>query len=163
MSGMTKIIGGTGHRPQGLGGYTVPNPIHNYVLNQTRNFLREEKPDAVVSGMALGFDQLLTQLCVDLKIPFIAAVPFIGQELLWNRESQKYYRDLLAKADRLEIVTPGGFASWKLFARNKWIVNNSTQILAAFNGRIGGTSDCIEYAKFKKKPITIINPLEYNI
>jgi uncharacterized phage-like protein YoqJ len=154
------IIGITGHRPKTLGGYNIPNPTYNFVLSETEKFLRQSEATKIVTGMCIGYDQWVAQLAMKLHIPFIAAVPFIGQELLWPKENQTLYRKILSQADQVEIVSPGGFASWKMHARNRWIVDHSDVMLAAFDGSKGGTFNCIEYAKEQKKQIKIINPLE---
>jgi hypothetical protein len=80
--------------------------------------------------MALGWDQAFAQACVDLEIPFVAAVPFHGQEKRWPRESQKYYNDLLVQSKRIHYITEfddkGEVPFWKvakaLQDRNAWMV-----------------------------------------
>ena len=42
----------------------------------------------------------------------------------------------------------------KLHKRNKWMVDNATNVLALYNGQeSGGTYKCIEYAKSKNVPV----------
>jgi uncharacterized phage-like protein YoqJ len=155
------IVGITGHRPTLLGGYKIPNTTFNFLVSETEKFLIETKADKIITGMCIGYDQWVAELAIKLKIPFIAAVPFIGQELLWPKESQQRYRTLIDHADQVEIVNPGGFASWKMQARNRWIVDHCDLLLAAFDGSSkGGTFNCVEYAKESSKNIKLINPKE---
>lgn len=154
------IVGITGHRPKILGGYKIPNPTYRFIVSETEKFLTENKATKIITGMCIGYDQWAAELAIKLKIPFIAAIPFIGQELLWPTDSQLAYRKILSQAEHVEIVSPGGFASWKMHARNRWIVDHSDVMLAAFNGTKGGTFNCIEYAKEQNKQLKIINPLE---
>ena len=154
------ILGITGHRPNKLGSYKIPNPIYNYIVSESKKAIHLIKPSKIITGMAIGYDQIIANLALELNIPFIAAVPFTGQELFWPPDSQEQYRDLLSKADDLVVVNKGGFAAWKMQTRNEWIVNNSDMMLAAFDGTKGGTANCVEYAKTKNKSVKIINPLE---
>jgi uncharacterized phage-like protein YoqJ len=152
------ILGITGHRPGKLGSYSIPNPTYSFIVSESRRFIEEHKPEKIITGMALGYDQWLAELAIELNIPFIAALPFAGQELYWPQPSQEHYRALLAHAEQMVVVSIGGFASWKMQVRNQWIVDNSTNMLAAYDGSLGGTHNCLEYAKTKIKPIRIINP-----
>jgi uncharacterized phage-like protein YoqJ len=70
--------------------------------------------------MALGVDQDFAEICIQLGIPFTAAVPHLGQEVLWPEESQNKYRGLLGQAAQIVIVSPGGYAAWKLQKRNEY-------------------------------------------
>jgi len=79
------ILSGTGHRPDKLGGYS--DSAFDNLVKIAEDYLKESKPDKVISGMALGWDQALAEACVNLNIPFIAAVPFKGQESKWYQSS----------------------------------------------------------------------------
>lgn len=83
------IVGCTGHRPQTLGGFKIPNITYTYVCEQTKIQLKNLKPEKCISGMALGFDQWFAKICIELNIPFIAAVPFLSQEKIWPKKSRK--------------------------------------------------------------------------
>lgn len=144
------IIAGTGHRPNKLGGYYSGNPIQTYVRNETRRILEELKPDSGISGMALGFDQILAEIFVELSIPFIAAVPFVGQEGRWPAASQQHYAKLLSVAKDVVVVCEGGYAAWKMQRRNEWMVEQleepEDRLLACWDGSAGGTGNCVSYA-----------------
>lgn len=153
-------LGVTGHRLSKLGmGYTIPNAMYSRILQESEQIILTIKPDKIITGMCIGYDQIIAELALKLNIPFVAAIPFVGQELLWPKDIQECYRSLLAQAEHIEVVNPGGFASWKMQARNKWIVDHSDVLLALFAGIKGGTYNCIEYAKEIQKPIKIIDPL----
>lgn len=151
------ILGITGHR--NIGGYKIPNPTYNYVKDQSNKILDELKPKKVITGMALSFDQLIAELCIEKKISFVAAIPFNGQHLYWTKEQQDKYFDLLSYAESVETVSPGGFATWKLHVRNQWIVDRCGQLLSCYDGRSsGGTYNCLNYAKSKKRNTINIDP-----
>jgi uncharacterized phage-like protein YoqJ len=151
----------TGHRPPKLGGYSVPNPIYNFVRGELRRVLMELKPDETISGMALGLDQWAAEVCIELEIPFIAAIPFKGQENYWPEESRERYYKLLAAASRVHVVNHGGYASWKMQTRNQWMVDNSNVVIAVFDGTPGGTKNCYDYADRCGKQIIKIDPQDY--
>jgi uncharacterized phage-like protein YoqJ len=146
------ILAGTGHRPDKLGGYS--QDVFKRLLAVASDALGTYKPDVVISGMALGWDQALAQAAVDHNIPFIAAVPFEGQEMVWPDTSRLTYNLLLARAQERIVVNPGPYASWKMQARNVWMVDNADQILALWDGKPGGgTWNCIQYANQQNKPV----------
>lgn len=152
------ILGITGHRSDKIGGWTVPNPTYNYVYQEIEKQFKLLKPEKIISGMALGTDQIAAIIAYRLNIPFIAAVPFKGQESKWINDSQRIYHSLLKKASEIVIVSPGEYSAAKLQVRNEWIVEHSDMMLAVHNGSKGGTYNCILYAEKIGRKIIKINP-----
>ncbi len=146
------ILAATGHRPDKLGGYSME--IAGGLMMLAVKHIDAMKPTEVISGMALGWDMAVAEAAVFLNVPFVAAVPFTGQAAKWPPESRAIYSALIAKAKSVTIVSPGGFATWKMHARNKWMVKNADHMLALWNGKGGGTKNCIEEANKRGKPIT---------
>src|SRR6266571_4842958 len=99
------IVGITGHRSAKIGGFSTPNPIHSYIVAEMRKHFIELKPDAIISGMALGVDTIAAELAIELGIAFTAAVPFVGQERVWPITSKKHYHNLLTKANTVHVVS----------------------------------------------------------
>lgn len=139
------IIAGTGHRPSKLGGYGPE--VTRKLIQIATDYLQEHKPAYVISGMALGWDTALAIAANNLDIPFIAAVPFRGQENAWPHGSKVLYKHLLLNAEHVEYVCDDGYAAWKMQQRNKWMVDNCDVLLALWDGSNGGTGNCIKYAK----------------
>lgn len=153
------MVAFTGHRPNKLGGYDPNSPLNLKIKEAIRKELKATHPVyKAISGMALGVDQWAAEICLELHIPFIAAVPFIGQEKAWPKQSQDKYNELISKADMVEIVCEGGYAAWKMQKRNEWMVDNSTILIAVWDGTDGGTANCFKYAEKKGKTIIRINP-----
>lgn len=151
------IVAGTGHRPNKLGGYKVPNDTYIYVFcRYIQIYLMDVKPEAVVSGMALGFDQWLASIAVKLGIPLIAAIPFEGQESIWNEKDRAIYNRLISKASEVVMVSPGGYSAYKMQVHNEWMVNRCDELLVAYAGGKSGTYNCIEFARSVGKTIHII-------
>lgn len=152
------IVAFTGHRPDKLGGYKLPNPTYLYICQQIDLTLKDLKPEKIISGMALGVDQWAANIAHRLNIPFVAAIPFIGQEKAWPAQSQKTYHALLRLAESQHIVCSGGYSAHKMQIRNEWMVDNCDKLIAIWDGSNGGTGNCVEYAKSKNREIILIDP-----
>jgi len=147
----TRIIAGTGHRPKVLGGYG--NDTLLPIIELLCETLTKLRPDKVISGMALGFDQALALAAIKLHIPFIAAVPHDGQESIWPESAQRKYKFILDRAETVAVICPGEYAREKMQKRNEWMVDNADLVLALWNGQPGGTANCINYARKTGKKI----------
>jgi uncharacterized phage-like protein YoqJ len=149
----------TGHRPDKLGGYQIPNPTYTKICATIKSGLLVQRPDLVISGMALGIDTWVAQACVELNVPFVAAIPFVGQDGRWPLPSRNEYAKLLKLAQAVKVV--GGdednFAK-RMQNRNEWMVDNSTELHGYWNGSTGGTANCVRYAKLIGRTTIIVNP-----
>ena len=154
------IVCFTGHRPNKLGGYEVPNPIYNSCYEALTKALREIKPKKAITGMALGVDTWAALVCLDLEIPYIAAVPFEGQEGVWPQKSKWQYQSLLSTAEKVHYVCDPGYSPKKMQIRNEWMVDNADVVIAVWNGSNGGTANCVKYAMKQNKRIFRINPAD---
>jgi uncharacterized phage-like protein YoqJ len=157
----------TGHRlgPR-LGGYK-PNSLGLAVQRALRSEIQRLQPKNGIVGMATGVDQWGGWIFSKLGIPFIAAVPFEGQELAWPTIARERYNRLLAKADEVHLVghlTPqqredSRLVNVALYMRNCWMVDNSTKLLAVWDGaRKGGTWNCLRYAESVGREVVRIDP-----
>lgn len=151
---MTKSVAATGHRPEKIGGYDYYAPQRVWLRNRMKSELIDIMPEYTISGMALGIDQDFAQVSVELAIPFIAALPFAGQESQWPKSSQNYYNWLLKQAAEIVVVSGGGYAPYKMQVRNQWMVDNCELLFAFWDGSDGGTGNCVKYAQ-RSKPQAI--------
>ena len=152
------IVAFTGHRPDKLGGYKLPNDTYIKVCQKIDKTLRELKPEKVITGMALGVDQWVAMIAHKLGIPFLAAIPFDNQEIKWPPSSQKIYRLLRKLASEEVIVSEGKYAASKMQVRNKWMCDQCDKLIAVWDGSDGGTANCINYAKSIGREIIFIDP-----
>lgn len=152
------IVAFTGHRPDKLGGYKLPNETYIKVCRQIDSALKELKPEKVITGMALGVDQWAAMIAHKLNIPYLAAIPFEGQEKAWPEASQKAFRLLRKLAAEEVIVSSGGYSVDKMQVRNIWMVDHCDVLIAIWDGTKGGTGNCVEYAKSVNKEIYYIDP-----
>jgi uncharacterized phage-like protein YoqJ len=140
------VVAVTGHRPDKLGGYKVPNEMYDLVVAGVVTAFEAYKPAYVLTGMALGVDQWSAEICLNMNIPFVAAVPFDDQDKIWPPHSKAKYQWLLSKAYQVTKVSQGAYSPQKMQARNQWMVNSSHLVIAVWNGTKGGTANCVEYA-----------------
>jgi uncharacterized phage-like protein YoqJ len=147
-----RIVGATGHRPKLLGGY---HPHVQARLNKLAfTFLEREKPDKVVSGMALGWDTAIANMACQLRIPYIAAIPFPQQADVWPSSAKEIWEYLRERAER-EIIIADEYSPEALKKRNFVICDESTEIAALWNGDLrSGTGHCITYARHNGMKIT---------
>lgn len=134
-------LGVTGHRT-----FTVPFHVPDTIMQLVRS------AEVVYTGMALGFDKYIAEVCYENGIPFVACVPFEGQEAMWHEVDKWRYRILLDAAQKVVYVCVGGYANWKYLKRNEYIVDNTDMMLAYWDGKpVGGTYHCVSYAKTHNK------------
>ena len=123
----------------------------------------KEGYNTFLCGMALGFDMICAETVLDLKkkynfIKITGAIPCKNQDYKWNNKKKKRYRNLLNQLDGIRCIYKKYNGSKCMIERNKYMVNNSSKMIALFNGLPGGTSTTIEYAKNQGLKIVIIRP-----
>lgn len=146
------IVAATGHRPDKLGfgarGYT--EPVRLKLVAFARQQLEGLAPQKVISGMALGWDQAVAEAALDLGVPLLAAVPCDDQDITWPFMSRKRYRDVLSRTGvETHVVCPGPYKPWKMQARNEWMVDRASLLLALWDGSPGGTANAVGYFHVK--------------
>ena len=153
------VAAATGHRPDKLGNeWDLRGPISLRLYHDLVAFAEKHEPTKLISGMALGVDMLWAILGTKLGIPFIAAVPFEGQEKAWPYKSQQLYHKILAQASEVIYVCEPGYAPWKMQKRNEWMVDQCDILVAVWDGTNGGTANCYKYAESINKTIFRIKP-----
>ena len=102
-------------------------------------------------GMAEGCDLYFAESVVMLRrvhpeVRLEAAVPFPGQADRWIEAQRQRYRELLQECDEV-TVRQESYSPGCMMARNRYMVNRSSLLLACYNGEPGGTRNTILYAK----------------
>lgn len=145
------ILAATGHRPNKLGGHDTKTrrALGAFAIER----LHWARPEKVIVGMALGWDQAMASACVALGIPFIAAVPFPGQADQWPEAARHRWQSLLLQAEHVEYVEQT-YGRETMQNRNRWMVDRCDEVLALWDGTMGGTYNCIRYAEKVGKPVT---------
>ncbi len=148
-------VAASGHRPPRLGlGYDRASreSLTRFAFDQVGHakglFGREL---LLISGLAQGWDQAIAAAAVWHDVPFVAAVPFLGQEARWPFAARVYYHFLLGRAEHVEVVCPGGpggYGGDKFLRRDAWMVDNAHALLCLYDGQAGGgTAYTIKHAR----------------
>lgn len=142
------VIAGTGHRPNKIGGYSAENFLK--LTSLAEKTLIELKPNIVISGMALGWDQALAQAAINLEITFVAAIPCFNQEKMWSQEFKNKYSAMINHPlCTKHYVSNMDYTPDCMQKRNEWMVDNCNILLALWDKTPGGTKNCVDYAEKK--------------
>ena len=137
----------TGHREYKLtqNGYDI-----GWITDCIDNILLEikqfDKP-LCYSGMADGIDLIFCKLCEKYKLPFIACVPFEGQDVNMMGLYKHERNCLLKEAKEIKMV------------KNSWMVEHCDTAIVVFDGNKGGTANVFQQLVEKKKNFFWINPV----
>lgn len=163
-----KICAYTGYRPHKLPfGDDESHPdcerLKQRLFCETLRLTREGTC-IFISGMARGVDIWAAEIVLQLReaLPFREiqlwlAIPYDRQAVAWNAKEQARYKSILEQADRVEYISYN-YYNGCLQKRNRWMVDQSTHLIAVYNGQPGGTKSTLEYARRKGLDITVIEP-----
>lgn len=101
-------------------------------------------------GMALGFDTICFDVLYELKkdydVKIIACVPCESQSKKFSQENKNKYDDMILKSDEV-IMVGKEYNRWCMFKRNRFMVENSSSLVAYLREDKGGTKNTVDYAK----------------
>ena len=103
-----------------------------------------------ICGMATGCDFYFCEAIVQLRmehsdITIEAAIPFEGQARNWSASQRRRYDRLVSECDYHTVIQKD-YSSGCYMRRNQYMVDSSSVLIAAFNGRSGGTMNTLLYA-----------------
>lgn len=103
-----------------------------------------------ICGMATGCDMYFCDAVIELRqahgeITLEAAVPYDGQAERWPAALKKRYDRLLSQCDYITVVSDC-YTPDCMMKRNRYMVDNSSVLIAAYNGSRGGTMNTLLYA-----------------
>lgn len=124
--------------------------------------LIERGVDTYITGCATGFDMWAGEEICKLKkenpaLKLICAIPFDGQANSWSTEDQRRRYKLITQADESVIVSDH-YSSGVFHERNRFMVDKADVVVAAFDGKPGGTAYTVEYAIKHDRIVIGINP-----
>lgn len=148
------IVSISGHRPEKI---DDPTWVKKEIKDVLPTFLLA---DHLIQGMAAGVDLWSAVIARQLGIMYTCAKPWAGHKP--RKDDEQMYREVEKFADRIEIINPSEEfpGNWCYQRRNEWMVDNSDQLLAVWDGSKGGTANCVNYALKKGIPIFRIDPKE---
>jgi uncharacterized phage-like protein YoqJ len=135
------ILGVTGHRE-------LQHPEEE-IKKVFKEKLLELKPSLVNTGMALGFDMLVAECCVEAGIPFRAVLAFPAMHERWRALEQERFNNLIKQAKEVVSISPKFLNKYVYLKRDKWVVENSDEIVSYLDPKsvAGGTFFTVSYAK----------------
>lgn len=103
-----------------------------------------------ICGMANGCDLYFLESVLRLRqthpdITVEAAIPYEGQADRWREQQRRRYVQLLNQCDYQTLVQQA-YTSGCMMRRNRYMVDNSRILIAAYSGASGGTQRTLLYA-----------------
>lgn len=103
-----------------------------------------------ICGMATGCDFYFCEAVLELRqshpeVTLEAAIPCEGQSNGWSAEQRRRYDRLVAECD-YHTVVQREYSPDCFIRRNHYMVDSSSVLIAAYNGRPGGTMSTLLYA-----------------
>ena len=84
------------------------------------------------------------------------AIPCINHDKLWDYEDKQSLKWIIERSDEIIYISDCEYKIGCMQKRNKYMVDRSSLLIAAYNGKKGGTKTTIEYAKANFLEVQII-------
>ena len=158
----------TGHRPDKLpSGWEQDGAVCARLREALRNAIRQAADEGYrcfISGMAQGVDTWAAEEVLALKqrgadVSLFAALPCPSQDARWPAPPRARYRSLLARADG-QMTLCERYTPYCMGARNLWMVEHASRLIAVFDGSPGGTANTVKHAENFGLDIVRIIPSE---
>lgn len=107
------------------------------------------KEVVVQTGMALGFDLLVAEMCLRRGMKYIACLPFAD-----HLKTNPVFKILLEQAYKVVVVSDGPYAKYKYIVRDDYLAKTSQEMFAYLvkEGHSGTrTTVDIALTKYKRK------------
>lgn len=113
--------------------------------------------DTFLCGMARGFDLFAAEAVLKLKdegkdLKLIACVPCPGQEKYFGKEEKDKYYEISSRCDEVKVLSDRYFKGC-MQMRDRYMVDNSSTLIAYCRKDVGGTAFTVNYAVKKNKKI----------
>lgn len=137
----------TGHRPYKLG---ISEEKAKELLSNAIDMAIEKGYTIFISGMAQGIDMWAAEIVLEKRqlnpaIFLVCVSPYKGMESKWGNADKEKYSSIIEQADEVNYLCEH-YTSYCFHARNNWMVNHSSMVIAAYNDEDGGTKNTIKYA-----------------
>ena len=128
--------------------------------------------DTFISGMALGIDLWAARIVMKLKeddryshVKLIGAVPHRGHSDKWPSDSRAEWQRVYEACEEVVYVSNETYRDGCMQVRNEWMIDHASCGIAVFNGRPGGTYNCLMYAVESGlgDRVTIISPSSLDV
>lgn len=138
------------------------------ILEEQIKLLADRGVTDWLSGMAQGVDLWAAETVLGLKknnsaLHLRCILPCEGQEDAWPMSEQERYRSILQQADEV-IYVSREYTSDCMLARNCYLVEHSSVLLAVYNGsRRSGTGMTVRCAQKQGREVITIDPVSRSI
>jgi len=150
------LVGATGH--QHFPAEFIPTIVHE--VRSRLSLL--EPPLTGVCSLAAGADQLFAEQVLSLGGNLRVIVPSQGYESTFEEGDLEHYRQLLDRAETVEILQFASPAEAAFLGAGQRVVELSDLLLCIWDGEsakgLGGTADVVAYARDCGKPTIVIWP-----
>lgn len=145
----------TGHRPEKM---PFSATAHSFAYHTFRRNLEFAVQQAIldgyrhfITGMSRGMDLWAAMCVLDFKraypgLTLEAAIPCPEQPSRWPAEDVRFYNLVLSRCDTRTVLSPR-YTAGCMDKRNRYMVDHSSLLIAAFDGRSGGTRNTCLYAE----------------
>lgn len=149
-----KMVSITGPRPQNCPEVFNKRAVKEILKEKVKEHMINFQPSVIINGMAVGFDQLVVNVAIELNIPFWAYLPCKDQEKYWDDKTKQNYKELLKKSEKI-IYISDFYTDECMHDRNKKMVDDSEELWALWNPmrKFGGTYKTVAYAESLEIPV----------
>ncbi len=151
----------TGHRPENLYKNADDGEIYSRILKAVDDAILDGYTFFICGGCRGGdflfADAVLYARTKHPEIKLLFAIPCRDQASEWNRADRDEYSRLLDSADEIVCLSEK-YTNGCMQKRNRYMVDRSTLLIAAYNGSDGGTQYTYNYAL--KRHLRIVNVLD---
>lgn len=155
----------TGHRPEKMPFAATRYSFANHTFRRQLEYaVQKAVLDGYrhfITGMSRGMDLWAAMCVLDFKraypgLSLEAAIPCPEQSARWRDDDIRLYQFVLCRCDVKTVLSPR-YVSGCMEKRNRYMVDHSSLLIAAFDGRPGGTYNTCAYAK--RRNVRIYNVL----
>ena len=120
----------------------------------------EEGYTTFLCGMAVGFDMLAAETVLKLKenyplIKLVACVPCEGQSRYFHSDQKARYERILKSCDEVKVLNDHYYRGC-MQARDRYMVDNCSLLIAYKRVNEGGTYYTLKYALSENKRICLV-------
>jgi 8-oxo-dGTP pyrophosphatase MutT (NUDIX family) len=154
------VIGVGGH--QQLGDEKTQQFVREQFRTILASYQQRESRLVLYSALALGTDQLVVHIALELGVPIEIVLPCAEYAAIFSSEAEKrvYYR-LLHAAQTIHQLPAQACSDDAFLTAEQWIIDRSDLVILAWNGLPprgrSGTGDMASYARFVGCPFIHID------
>jgi uncharacterized phage-like protein YoqJ len=155
----------TGHRPKSLPWRynersDACSALKHKLLEQIESAIQDGYRHFII-GMAQGIDTYVGELLILLKrvhpsITMEAAIPCESQCAKWSKDAKERYENIFGWCDKKTMINRY-YTPMCMLERNHYMVDQSSRVIAVWNGKPSGTSNTVNYARKMGVGVVVID------